>query len=102
MSGLITPTRRIFVFRTENTPVWPPEEIDNTVNRWTTAFLNRVRQHVYLGMPLSEQEDINIRAATALLNQIAVKYNLATYSGDSSGTTITARPIETRFSIYTP
>ncbi len=86
MSGVITPKRKIFIFRGENTPAWDLDFAEYKINSWDKAFEERVKKHLDWTMSISQRVDINRRAGSALVNQIARKYDLRIYTCESSET----------------
>ena len=93
LNAVITPNRKIFIFRGANTPQWEEDFIQSKVQIWRDAFLQRVGHHLRSSMSHFEVDEINRRASTALINQIAQKYDLAIYSCSTSETVLKKGPV---------
>lgn len=94
MSGVITPKRRIFIFRGRNTPQWEKDFIEEKVAFWNTILNKRILHHLRPWMSKEQTDDINNRALTALVNQIAATYDLQIYSGSSADKVIKKGPLQ--------
>ena len=81
--------QHLLVFRTPQTPLFSPTEVDAMVDRWTQMLSQRLNQVLSPSQTLSQQLILNARAQSALLRDIAAKYYLLLFSGDLKGDIVT-------------
>jgi hypothetical protein len=77
---VITNSTKYIIFRGQNTPKWTEDFVSKKINSWESQLGEREAQFVSEKQSYHEQLFISWRSQTALLNQIAHKYDLKIFT----------------------
>lgn len=81
---VVTPERRIVMFRGERSPQLTTEEAARKVGLWNNNLQERIDTFGRDSMPEPERLDLNKKAQDAQINQIARTYDLSIFRGTLS------------------
>ncbi len=79
---VVTPARRIALFRGSGTPQLSPKDADARVRLWNSNLDERISS--FQAATEADSIDLNKRAQDAQINQIAIKYEIAVFSAPLS------------------
>lgn len=84
---ITTQSTKYVVFRGENTPNWDTNQRQEKDNLWISQYVERLRNVLPGNASIEKALEINRRATTTLINQIAQKYDLRIYKCPTSQNT---------------